>query len=378
MTNKIHIIILLGCILSACNISPKNQDDALALYILTDDGINSKIKLSEIITPHYHVIPLETKAKCLVGSINKIIKRDSVFYILSNERKIETFNHEGKHLSTLEKIGRGPDEYTHIGDFDVYSKNGQKEIWLCDMNCLKIYNVATMQHVKNIYYPFVINKFKKTPDNYILLMTGQNKSLITLSDPSGKIIDSCINAKVTNTMLKPVQFIPYKDKFVYQIDLTNSCVSYDPKQKQFQEKFIVNTENNWLSEQQYDALFQEYEYNFFKYLKNYTFIKTFRFMNKKLYIVTHKDKKRYLHILSNSKQQTIQFAPNTKIINDIFSSDNNLNFISSLNIGESDDSILFILEPSAQDIRQIKRGSDSQRIISKINENDNPIILEYY
>ena len=101
-------------------------------------------------------------------------------------------------------------------------------------------------------------------------------------------------------------------------------------------------------------------------------------MNKKLYIVSHKDKKRYLHILSNSKQQTIQFAPNTRIINDIFSSDNNLNFISSLNMGESDDSILLILEPSVQDIRQIKRGSDSQRIISKINENDNPVILEYY
>ena len=101
-------------------------------------------------------------------------------------------------------------------------------------------------------------------------------------------------------------------------------------------------------------------------------------MNKKLYIVSHKDKKRYLHILSGSKQQTIQFAPNTRIINDIFSSDNNLNFISSLNMGESDDSILLILEPSAQDIRQIKRGNDSERIISKINEHDNPVILEYY
>ena len=51
-------------------------------------------------------------------------------------------------------------------------------------------------------------------------------------------------------------------------------------------------------------------------------------MNKKLYIVSHKDKKRYLHILSNSKQQTIHFAPNTRIINDIFSSENNLNFLS--------------------------------------------------
>ena len=66
------------------------------------------------------------------------------------------------------------------------------------------------------------------------------------------------------------------------------------------------------------------------------------------------------------------------IINDIFYSNNNLNFISSLNMGESDDSILLIIEPSNQDIQQIKKGSDSNRIISKINDNANPIILEYY
>jgi len=275
-------------------------------------------------------------------------------------------------------MGRGPDEYTYIGDFDVYSHNGQKQIWLCDMNCIKIYNAATMKHEKNIYYPFIINKFKKTQDNHVLFMTGQNEKLLFLSDPLGNIIDSCLNTKVTNTMLKPIQFIPYKDKFVYQIDFTNSCVIYDPKQKQFKETFIVNIKNNWLSELQYDALFQKYEYDFFKYLKNYTFIKTLRYLNDKLYIVSHEDKKRYLHIISTSKQQTIQFAPNTKIINDIFYSNNNLNFISSLNMGESDDSILLIIEPSNQDIQQIKKGSDSNRIISKINDNANPIILEYY
>ena len=223
-----------------------------------------------------------------------------------------------------------------------------------------------------------INKFKKTQDNHVLFMTGQNEKLLFLSDPLGNIIDSCLNTKVTNTMLKPIQFIPYKDKFVYQIDFTNSCVIYDPKQKQFKETFIVNIKNNWLSELQYDALFQKYEYDFFKYLKNYTFIKTLRYLNDKLYIVSHEDKKRYLHIISTSKQQTIQFAPNTKIINDIFYSNNNLNFISSLNMGESDDSILLIIEPSNQDIQQIKKGSDSNRIISKINDNANPIILEYY
>ena len=47
-------------------------------------------------------------------------------------------------------------------------------------------------------------------------------------------------------------------------------------------------------------------------------------------------------------------------------------------MGESDNSLLLLIEPSNQDIRQIKKGSDSNRVIARINANDNPVILEYF
>lgn len=129
MNNKIQIIILLGYLLSACNVTPKNQNNTLVPYLLTDNGVNSKIKLSEIITRHYRIIPLETKAKCLVGKIDKIIKRDSVFYILSNERKIETFNQEGKHLSTLEKNRtRAGRIHVHRGFWCLLEKRPERDM----------------------------------------------------------------------------------------------------------------------------------------------------------------------------------------------------------------------------------------------------------
>lgn len=378
MIIKILILSVLINVIFACNSSISQQDNTIVPYILKQETSNSKNKLSELFTNHYRVIPLETNKECLVGRIDKIIKRDSIFYILSNDSKIQSFDYEGQHLSTFENIGRGPDEYTYIGDFDIYDHNGKKEIWLCDMDCIKIYNEIDMQHVKTIHYPFVINKFKKTTDDHILLMTGQNKTLISLSDLSGNIIDSCLTTKVTNTMLKPMQFIPYKDKLIYQFDFTNGCMIYDQKHSKFQQGFIVAPENNWLSELQYDELFKKHDYDAFKFLKNYTYIKTFRYFKNNMYIVTHEDNKRYLHIISQSKQQTIQFSPNSKIYNDIFSSKNDLNFISSINMGDSDDSILIILEPSNHEIRELSRGSNSKRIISKINENANPVILEYY
>ncbi len=87
MNNKIQIIILLGYLLSACNVTPKNQNNTLVPYLLTDNGVNSKIKLSEIITRHYRVIPLETKAKCLVGKYRQDRKTGQrVLYIIKREK----------------------------------------------------------------------------------------------------------------------------------------------------------------------------------------------------------------------------------------------------------------------------------------------------
>ena len=120
MKNNTLIFIILTCTLLACKANlKKDQENILVPTILKQEEPNSKIKLSEIITDHYRIIPLETKKECLIGSINKIVKSDSIFYVLSNESKIQTFSYEGKYLSTLEKIGRGPEEYTYIGDFDV-------------------------------------------------------------------------------------------------------------------------------------------------------------------------------------------------------------------------------------------------------------------
>ena len=118
MNNKIQIIILLGCILSACNVTPKNQNNTLVPYLLTDNGVNSKIKLSEIITRHYRVIPLETKAKCLVGKIDKI-KREKNRNIQPGR---QTLVHVGKNRTRAGQI------HVHRGFWCLLEKRTERDM----------------------------------------------------------------------------------------------------------------------------------------------------------------------------------------------------------------------------------------------------------
>lgn len=375
---RVLLLTIAILVLVSCNTKTDDRDNILVPEIIKLEPSGPRAKSSTLFAKRYRCIPLETTPTCLVGMVNKIVKRDGLFYILSDDQKIQLFDQHGKHVSTLENLGRAPGEYTYIGDFDVYTVNGKKEIWLCDYNTLKIYDASTLQPTRSINYPFVINKFRRTTDGHVLLMTGQNQNVITLSDPQGQLVDSCASAKITNVMFKPLQFIPYKDRYIYQFDLTNSCMIYHEKQKTLQQGFIVHPDNHWLTELQYDALFEKYEYAYFRYIKNYPYVKTFRYFNDHLYLVSHDNDKRYLHILSPTGQQTVQFSPAGNIDNDIFSPGKNLDFISTLNMGDSDNSILLLLQPSTQEILRLNTGGETPSTIAKINDDANPVIIEYY
>ena len=66
-------------------------------------------------------IPLETGPNSMVGSIGKIIVENNRIYISDNHGKISIFSMEGQHLNTLNKIGRGPEEYVRLTDYTVNS-----------------------------------------------------------------------------------------------------------------------------------------------------------------------------------------------------------------------------------------------------------------
>ena len=67
-----------------------------------------------------YTITLETTKENLIAKIDKIEMTDSKLYILDKRKNtINIFDKKGFYVSTINKMGQGPNEYTYISDFAV-------------------------------------------------------------------------------------------------------------------------------------------------------------------------------------------------------------------------------------------------------------------
>lgn len=110
---KKYLVLFLMIGFASCS---RPVDHSLAEYIIYADSLSTELPPMKRI----RYIPLETTEASLIEEINKIIVRDSVFYIFDNMRKrVLLFDYEGKFISSIDKLGLGPGEYTYPSDMDV-------------------------------------------------------------------------------------------------------------------------------------------------------------------------------------------------------------------------------------------------------------------
>lgn len=81
-------------------------------------------KISGIAT-NIEYIPLQTSENSIFKFIIDIKRTQNSLFIRSNTNEIFYFDNNGKYLFKLSRIGRGPEEYENIYDFDVTEKNDQ-------------------------------------------------------------------------------------------------------------------------------------------------------------------------------------------------------------------------------------------------------------
>ena len=107
-------IFLIGCIADKKN---ENKSEIYFFDLTKSTEAKPSLPLSEIATS-INYIPLETTDSSLLGTIYNIIKRESSFYVHSRDA-IFRFNEKGKFLGKIERVGKGPEEYSVIKDFDI-------------------------------------------------------------------------------------------------------------------------------------------------------------------------------------------------------------------------------------------------------------------
>ena len=145
-----YCLIGIAILLSACTSNRKYAENALfpsGDYMLVS---HEKVKLSSLFSQH-RLIPLETNDSSLIGGRgNKIIKRDSCFYVES-DNAILCLDNNGKFLRRIAHQGSGPGEYAEIADFDVIpSPEGGQELWIASVSGLQVYNVISGDFLRKI------------------------------------------------------------------------------------------------------------------------------------------------------------------------------------------------------------------------------------
>lgn len=343
LISKTHILILYIVILTACNTN-KNSN-----CIISHNNFNetTKIKTSELFSDGYRYIKLDSAGADMIGRVNKIIKYSQSFFILSDNNRIIEFDINGRFRSILYEVGKGPNQYSRIEDFDVAFSDNKVQIWLADYSKLKIYEYDSHWKLsKSISYASVINKFKLLQNDKILLMTGQNDQSLTLADKNGNELNRYLQKQISFLTFKPVQFVEFSDGVLFPLGVANEFVYFNNIKEEFKhEKYLCS--NDYISAQELIDMFQDQGYDFLFNLKSKAYINNIRFANRKIILQTNVNGERFLTIVKEDGSSVkVKCAPESSVIDDITPSENS-NFLNNLLYADSKNSVLFLQEPES-------------------------------
>ncbi len=322
--------------------------------------------LNGFLGDRYRLTPLEFSDESMIGIINKVVKRNEYYYVMTGDytggTEIIVYDQVGCYSSKMSRRGRGPGEYMTIGDFEVHPGENGTELWICSLDRIMIYGAPDWNLIREMRLPFMINKFRRLPDNTLLLMTAQNDESLTLIDMDGNVLNMFLPKILPFLNARPVQFVPYGNSVLFQLGNSNQFVSYDWKMKEFEiGQFVGN--NYFLSANRLADIYEQVGEDYPAEIKNETYVRALRQHNNKLFLEIYDAGDRYLlaYDIDRKTFKCCKFFPDQAIPNNI-NGTNDVGFISYMIYGDSDDSLLMMLEQETVDLSQ----------------NNNPFILEYF
>jgi hypothetical protein len=117
------LIIIYSCSRKSTN-ETNNADSVIVIDLLSEPESTVK-KLSEIATNVEYIALQTSKSSFIAPLVLKIVSVDNRIYIRNSGLggEILCFDINGKFLFKIQNIGRGPEEYASITDFDISSDN---------------------------------------------------------------------------------------------------------------------------------------------------------------------------------------------------------------------------------------------------------------
>jgi hypothetical protein len=375
---SINIILVGSC-------KTRQQKDGLPLISIEngetsiDQGRAIRIEIPEItesllaseVFDSISFIDIETGPDCMIGSIKKIMPAYNSLYILDEiSRSILCFTDEGKFRGKFQKIGKGPEEYSSISDFDINTST--KEIVLLvdnkdlifldyDLNFIRRKGTNTMASCLLCLNPTKIALYTHIFSTAIEPNSSEYFQLIVLDLESGEKTGYFPNTKAKSVGLGTYFAFSRSQELVLTYPLTN-------KYYIFRENAILEGAINFanhhynLDQLDMDLILQNFLTvdNIAKYFHKFYFLHDWVFF-------TGIFNKRSLFSFVNLK--TYEYFSSTYISNDI-------NELPLLNVkGNFEEGLYFELLPSNYlntDNINVPRNTPPRNFF------DNPIILKCY
>ena len=115
---KIALLIFSFIIFSCKDSSRDKKDNVHIIKIALDSPIEQKSFMDKV--SDFRFIPLETTLQSIINKIDKCVIKDERFYILDKKQQsIFIFTNEGKFITRFNRLGKGPDEYIELTDFEI-------------------------------------------------------------------------------------------------------------------------------------------------------------------------------------------------------------------------------------------------------------------
>lgn len=360
MIKQLFIFALLASVFVSCS-NIKSSNDNVLMTGLTVPRVGST-QFSALFTHNLKVTPLETSDKSLVGRIDKIRKFNGEYYISSsNGQFIHRFDSNGKFVSSLSRLGAGPEEYLRIEDFDVCEVDGKTEVWISDNHNLKIYDASTFSFKYKISFPYMIHKFKRIDSSRILLVTGMNNHILTLTDEHGVLISEYLQKEIPFIMFRPVQFVSYDSNYIFQLGIANAYVEFDTGTNSFNEG-VFSGSKDFLGKSELLSLFESDGTDFIRRANDGVYINSVVKSNDNTWLLINNNRKRYITKYANGKMVSADITGNS--------------VLSSFGIGESDDSLLLYAH-SEEILECDDELFDKYKNEIRSSVDDNPYILEF-
>lgn len=297
-------LLMLTILFSSCGTkSSKIVDDVLFLEDNTSSMSAGKDYFSKI-----EFTLLKEDKDFLVGSVDKLVKHDSLYYILDKRKTnaLYSFDFNGNPRNKFSKEGMGPNEYIELYDVCV-DKENEEVVLFCmppkliytDFNLNikreevplgeKFYDRMAIHKDKYYFY----NHNQRRVDLYNPLEHTFEKYLET-KKMKGDIIDS---SPVFHIASDDLYFHSPGDDCIYLLsEEPQECLKLDYKNREKARDFYVSTEPQDITMEDRGLYPLPYIHTLFKYKGELSFLYTYKFM---------------VRIWYSNKQEYVRFLPGT-------------------------------------------------------------------